>query len=88
MWVAEKNMWLAFANAKVNQMIFSKNISVFAIFNDQNVNDMLTNDIVSFEKLSLGPIWSKLNELLANMTLKFLPWNMAITLLFLLKICE
>ena len=32
---------------------FSKNISVYAIFNDQGFDDMLTNDIVSFEQL--GP---------------------------------
>ena len=32
---------------------FSKNISVFAIFNDQSFNSMLTNDFVSFEEL--GP---------------------------------
>ena len=30
---------------------FSKNISVYAIFNDQSFNDTLTNDIVSFEQL-------------------------------------
>ena len=35
----------AFANAK--------NVSVYAIFNDQSFNDTLTNDIISFEKL--GP---------------------------------
>ena len=33
---------------------FSKNISVYAIFNDQSFNDPLTNDIVSFEQL--GPV--------------------------------
>ena len=33
---------------------FSKNISVYAIFNDQRFNDTLTNDIVSFEQL--GPV--------------------------------
>ena len=33
---------------------FSKNISVNAIFNDQNFNKMLTNDIVSFEKVGPG----------------------------------
>ena len=33
--------------------IFSKNISVYPIFNDQSFNDTLTNDIVSFEQL--GP---------------------------------
>ena len=32
---------------------FSKNISTCAIFNDQSFNNMLTNDIVSFEQL--GP---------------------------------
>ena len=35
--------------------IFSKNISVYSIFNDQSFNDMLTNDIVSFEQL--GPVF-------------------------------
>ena len=34
---------------------FSKNISTYAIFNDQSFNDMLTNDIVSFEQLSPVP---------------------------------
>ena len=34
-------------------IFFSKNISLYAIFNDKNFNDMLTNDIVSFEQL--GP---------------------------------
>ena len=38
-------MWVAF--------FFSKNISVFAIFNDQSFKETLTNDIVSFEQL--GP---------------------------------
>ena len=32
---------------------FSKNISIYAIFNDQSFNDTITNDIVSFEQL--GP---------------------------------
>ena len=36
-------MWVAFANC---------NISVNAVFNDQGFNDMLTNDIVSFEQQS------------------------------------
>ena len=46
-------MWVAFANAKANLIFFSKHISVYATFNDQNFNDTLTNDIVSFEQL--GP---------------------------------
>ena len=40
-------------NAKATHIFFSKNISVYAIFDDQNFNDTLTNDIVSFEQL--GP---------------------------------
>ena len=32
---------------------FSKNISVYATFNDQSFNDTLTNDIINFEQL--GP---------------------------------
>ena len=35
-----------------NSHFFSKNISVYAIFNDQSLNDTFTNDIVSFEQLS------------------------------------
>ena len=46
-------MWVAFANAKATNIFFSKNISVYAIFNDQSLNDTLTNDIFSFEQL--GP---------------------------------
>ena len=33
---------------------FSKNISIYAIFNDQSFNDTLTNDIVSFEQPGPG----------------------------------
>ena len=33
---------------------FSKNISVYAIFDDQNFNDTLINDIVSFEQPGPG----------------------------------
>ena len=28
---------------------FQQNISIFSIFNDQSFNDMLANDMVSFE---------------------------------------
>ena len=49
-----KKMWVAFANAKPTHIFFSKNISVYAIFNDQSFNDILTNDIVSFEQLDPG----------------------------------
>ena len=43
-------MWVAFANAKTTHIFcLQKYISVYAIFNDQSFNNMLTNDIVSFE---------------------------------------
>ena len=47
-------MWVTFANAKATHIFFSKNISIYAIFNDQSFNDMLTNNIVSFEQLGPG----------------------------------
>ena len=33
---------------------FCKNISIYAIFNDQSFNNTLTNNIVSFEQLGPG----------------------------------
>ena len=33
---------------------FSKNISIYAIFNNQPFNNMLTNNLVSFEQLGPG----------------------------------
>ena len=44
----------SFCKCKSYSHFFSKNIIVFAIFNDQSFNDTLTNDIVSFEQL--GPV--------------------------------
>ena len=52
-----KKMWVAFANAKVTH-IFSAKILVYAIFDDQNFNDTLTNDIVNFEQLGLEKLYS------------------------------
>ena len=48
-------MWVAFANAKATHIFFSKNIGMYAIFNDYIFNYSLTNDIVSFEQL--GPVY-------------------------------
>ena len=48
-----------FANAKATHIIsathifFSKNVSVYAIFNDKSFNNTLTNNSISFEQL--GP---------------------------------
>ena len=39
-------MWVAFANAKATHIFFSKNISKYAIFNDQSFNNTLTIDII------------------------------------------
>ena len=43
----------SFCKCKSYSHVFSKNICIYAIFNDQSFNDTLTNDIVSFEQL--GP---------------------------------
>ena len=37
-----------------SHIFFSKNISVYAIFDDQSFNDTLTNNIDSFEQLGPG----------------------------------
>ena len=39
------------SNAKATYISFSKNISIYAIFNEQSFNNTSTNDIVSFEQL-------------------------------------
>ena len=39
----------SFCKCKSSSHFFSKNISVYAQYNDKNLNDTLTNDIVSFE---------------------------------------
>ena len=51
----------SFCICKNYSHFFSKNISVYAIFNDQSFNDMLTNDIISFEQL--GPALKGMNLL-------------------------
>ena len=38
-------------NAKATYIFSNRNISVYAIFNDQTFTDTLTNAIVSFEQL-------------------------------------
>ena len=43
----------SFCKCKIYSHFFSKNISIYAIFNDQSFNNMLTNNTVSFEQL--GP---------------------------------
>ena len=43
----------SFCKCKSYSHFFSKNINVYAIFNDRSFNHMLTNNIISFEQL--GP---------------------------------
>ena len=43
----------SFCKCKSYSHFFSKNIIIYAVFNDQSFNDTLTNNIVSFEQL--GP---------------------------------
>ena len=43
----------SFCKCKSYSHFFSKNISVYALFNDQSFNDMVADNIVSFEQL--GP---------------------------------
>ena len=52
---------------KLLTFFFSKNISVYGIFNDQSFNGMLTNDITSFEQL--GP------NLLSYFSMNHFRWN-------------
>ena len=54
----------SFCICKSYSHFFSKNISVYAIFNDQSFNDTLTNDIVSFEQL--GPDSYLMTSLVLN----------------------
>ena len=65
-------MWVAFANAKATHIFFSKNISLYAIFNDQSFKDTLTNDIINFEQLGPG-LWRKDNVLHSTVQMKH--WN-------------
>ena len=44
----------SFCKCKSCSHFFSKNISVYAIFDDQRFNDTLTDDILSFEQLGPG----------------------------------
>ena len=43
-------MWVAFANVKATHIFFSKNITMYAIFNDIIFNNTLSNDTVCFEQ--------------------------------------
>ena len=49
-----KTIVRSFCKCKSYSHFFSKNIRIYAIFNDQSFNDTLTNDIVSFEHLGPG----------------------------------
>ena len=59
-------MWVAFANAKATHIFYSKNVLVYATFNDQSFNDMLTNAIVSFEQLDPGHCFPIIHSVISN----------------------
>ena len=59
-----KKMCVAFAHAKATHIFFSKNISVYAIFNDQSFSDALTNGMVSFEQL--GPVVQRIQRFVTS----------------------
>ena len=44
----------SFCKCKSYSHFFSNNIGVYAIFDDQNFNDMLSKDIISFQQLGPG----------------------------------
>ena len=48
------HIYAKYSGPMATHFFFSKNISIYVVFNDQNFNDTLTNDIVSFEQLGLG----------------------------------
>ena len=50
----------SFCKCRSYSHFFSKNISIYAIFNDESFNDMLTNDIVSLEQLGPESYMAKL----------------------------
>ena len=50
---------------------FRKNVNIFCIFSDQNFNDTLTNDIVSFEKTGPWFLFIMLWVLIRNLRCGF-----------------
>ena len=61
--ISNSKVFLLKKNAKSYSHFFSKNISFYAIFNDQNFNDTLSNDIITFEQLGpeLQQYYSEIN---------------------------
>ena len=50
----------SFCKCKSYSHFFQQNISVYAIFNDQSLNDTSTNDIASFQQLGPGVLTARL----------------------------
>ena len=53
-------------------ILFSKNISIYSIFNDQSFNDTLTDDIVSFEQLGPDVLFGYLMFLISSSNFHFI----------------
>ena len=79
--VSTKSLTLVLLQKKSYLHFSSKNTSLYAVFNDQSLNDKLTNDIISSEQLGLNVnvcllMWSTVNALKLR-TSKFLTnWYM------------
>ena len=67
----------SFCKCKSYSHFFSKNISIYAIFNDQNFNNMLINNIISFEQLGPEPPYVKQDVIRLNCWTK---WGWILTM--------
>ena len=52
----------SFCKCKSYSHLFSRTISIYAVFNNQSFNDTLTNDIVSIEQLGLIIMWTNVSK--------------------------
>ena len=76
-------MWVAFA--KATHIFSAKILAGMHIFNDQNFNNILTNDIISFEQLGPDLLTVELNTRVdintdSNLTLKYIGQGHKMTL--------
>ena len=58
---------------------FSKNSSLYAIFNDQSFNDTLSNDIVRFERLGTDVWWCRWRDAFQLLNYKQVNWRINVT---------
>ena len=78
----------SFCKCKSYSHFFSKNIGIYAIFNDQSFNDSLTNDIVSCEQLGPNCISSWVHWFTFYYTIRSLSRGQYLTNICITSICE